>query len=131
MFLTDSSVTALHEPSVDLNVRNRSRSNIASKDMKNPSDDGLIYTMVAQVNSFLLTATFNRTKIAPSILIGNLSAAFSPRETGIRSYSLNPAAKNSFFDHRHDWQQESSLATMLILLGTFGKDARKRRNLCA
>ena len=85
-----------------LKVWNRSRSHIDLRDMKNPSQDGLIYTMVAQLWTFPATVTASRAKIAPSILIDDLLAPFRPSDTGIKSSSLKPAARNSFLDHRHD-----------------------------
>ena len=79
-----------------------------------------MYTIVAHSCCFLSIDTVSLTKMAPSILIDDLFAALTPSDTGIKSDSLKPAAKNSFFDHKQDWQQESSFATSLTGLDICG-----------
>ena len=71
------------------------------------------------------TVTASLTNTAPSILIEDLFAALRPSETGIRSLSLNPAARNSFRDHKQDIAHVSSLAITFKLLGICGQGLEK------
>ena len=53
------------------------------------------------------------TIIAPAILIGDLFAAESSIETGMRSALVKPADRKPFIDHKQDWAPESVITLTL------------------
>ena len=71
--------------------------------------------MLAQENGWPRSLWYlcSLTIIAPAILIGDLLAATSSRETGKKSALVKPADKKPFKDHSQDWAPESVITLTL------------------
>ena len=74
-----------------------------------------MYTIVAQEIFFPVgDVPVSRNNNAPAIEIGDLLAASKSIETGMRSDSVNPAAKQPSRDHKQDWAPVSAIAVILV-----------------
>ena len=56
----------------------------------------------------------DRRMMTSAIFICDLFVVTRSRETGIRSFGVNPAARKPVMDQRHDWAVESAIAVMAV-----------------